>query len=378
MKKTRGLVLCVLAAVCLIALGIFLKAEAVTFTSNGNIADTNTGTAITADKTLCTLDYTDILGNPKPQVTPATDITVTVISEYGISGIGAPIDQSTAPNVTVYYTYVITNEGNASDTIHLSQSTSYGGGGSNWTVQIVQQGDDTVISTIALAEDAQAVFRIKVTPSTEATYGQSATVTTTAETLLTPVGQYTGANGLNYGGAALENDATITTITGPALTLTRTSTVDSPTGHAAHSGATPHDPVPGAVITYTYTYTNAGDASAKSNVIVDKIPPTNTQACHVNATGSSVSNVTLTAAQSSATGWSVFTSEASSPDRAYGVYTGWTLIGTIDSTADYATASAGAGKFFGGIDVGSTFIKFEKLEVTASENKTLQWGVTIK
>jgi uncharacterized repeat protein (TIGR01451 family) len=378
MKKRGGLVLCVLAAACLIALGIFVKAEAVNYTSNGNPDDTATGTAITADKTLCTLDYTDINGNSKPQVTPATDITVTVISEYGISGIGAPLDQSTAPNAAVYYTYVVTNEGNASDTINLSQSTSYGGGGSSWTVKIVQQGSDTEITTINLAEDAEAAFRIKVTPAADATYGQSATVTTTAETASTPVGQYTGANGQNYGGAALENDATITTITGPALSLTRTSTVDSPTGHAAHSGATAHDPVPGAVITYTYTYSNTGNASADSNVIVDKIPPTYTQACHVNSTGGSVSNVTLTAAQSTAVGWSVFTSEAGTPSRAYGTYTGWTLIGTIDSTADYATASAGAGKFFGGINTGTTFIKFEKAEVASGESKTLQWGVTIK
>jgi uncharacterized repeat protein (TIGR01451 family) len=376
MKKTRRFVLWALVAVFLITPGILSMTEAVTYTSNGNPNDTITGTAITAAAANCTLDYTDIGGNAKPQITPTGDITVTVVAEYGISGIGAPLDQSTAPSAEVFYTYIITNEGNASDTIHLSQSTSYGGSATGWTVQIVEAGTSNVISTIALAEDADAVFRIRVVPSFEATYGQSVTVTTTAETLLTPVGQYTGANGLTYGGAALKNDVTITTITGPVLTLTRTATVDSPAGRGA--GSTIHDVVPGAVITYTYTYSNTGNASADSNVIVDKIPPTYTQACHVNATGGAVSNVTLTAAQSSAVGWRVYTTSEATPSRAYGNYTGWTFIGTIDSTADYATATTKAGKFTEMVGTTEAFIKFEKYAVASGESNTLEWGVTIK
>jgi hypothetical protein len=106
-------------------------AEAVTFKTTGSPTDTATGTNIIATKEYCSLIYKDLDNNLKPTVTPETDVTVAVVSEYGFSGIGTPADQNTSTGTPVYYSYVATNEGNASDTINLTKAVSYGLDGPN-------------------------------------------------------------------------------------------------------------------------------------------------------------------------------------------------------------------------------------------------------
>lgn len=357
------------AAFCLVILAI---APAYSDTT-----DTPSGTIITAEASECTLDYKDSGQVAKPTVNPASDIETTVAAIYGFSGIGTPADQnSSGSSDPKYYLYTVTNEGNASDTYTLTVESTYGGAYSGWTIQIVTAYNDSVIDNVVVAEDATKQFRVKVTPAVAAEEDQYVDVKAFVSTAQTPVGEYTGSNGLTYGGSAEVDDTARTTVSGaPTLTLTRTSTVDAP---SAFSGDA-HAHVPGAVITYTYTYFNTGGGSAESNVLVDKIP-TNTQAVQVNTT--EVSNVSITASQGDATGWTVATSEVSSPQagfRDYGSTEGWTVIGTISSTADYATNSGGASGFTRGIGTGTTYIKFEKLYIDSLEdNKTLMWGVTIK
>ena len=341
-------------------------------------ADTPSGTVITADADECTLNYKDSGGISKPTVNPASDIETTVAAIYGLSGPGTPADQSSSGYADPkYYTYTLTNEGNASDNYNLTvESVSYGNGASGWTVRIWDIGREMMINQLTVAEDSTAQFVVQVIPASAAEENQYADVTIKAYTSETPVGEYTGSNGLTYGGSAEVSDIARTTISGaPTLTLTRTATVDAPADFSGDA----HAHVPGAVITYTYTYSNTGGGSAESNVIVDKIP-TNTQAVQVNAT--EVSNVSITASQSSATGWTVFTSEASSPGigfRDYGATEDWTIIGTISAGSDYATNSSGAGNFVKGIGTNTTYIKFEKSSIDPSEDsKTLMWGVTIK
>jgi hypothetical protein len=362
-------------AVFLFVVVLWVSSEAQSFKTTGNPGDTLAGTTITAASSECTLDYTDTVGNPQTQVKPASDISVTVAAEYGFSGIGQPTDQGSKANVAVYYSYVVTNEGNASDTYNLTiTNTAYGNGASGWTVQIVSNETDAVISSLVLAEDADGKFRVKVTPSTGALNTQYVDVTVKAATSTTPVGEYSGGNGLTYGGTKEVSDVTRTDVSGPTMTLTRVSTVDAPTTYTGNI----HDAVPGAVITYTYNYSNTGGASSEGNVIVDRVS-TYVEGSHVNATGSSVTNVNITAAQSSAAGWTVYTSEAVSPSRAYGNTTGWTLIGTIDAGTDYSTNASGAGKFIKGISKTTKYVKFEKYRIDPSEdNKTITWGVTIR
>ncbi|MFH1347628.1 MAG: hypothetical protein ABIH22_02955 [Candidatus Margulisiibacteriota bacterium] len=375
--KEKWLAFCFFAGVALFVFILLLKADAVTFTSTGSPGDTPSGTIITAEAANCTLDYKDSGGSSMAQVNPASDIETTVLPIYGCSGPGSPANQnSSGPGDPKTYSYVLTNEGNVSTTFSLTKEVSYTGVSSGWTINIVEGGTSTVTDEITLSEDGQGLFDVTVTPTISAVDGDTATVTVYASTTLGPSGSYTGANGLTYGGLAATSDATVTTISGaPTLTLTRTSTVDAPTVHAAHTGADIHDAVPGSVITFTYAFENTGGGAATSNIIVDKIP-TNTSGCHVNAT-SEVANVTITAAKGTATGWTVSTSEVASPSRVYGNTADWTQIGTIDASTDYATFEGGSGNFTLGFYKNSTYIKLEKASIAGGTSGTLMWGVTI-
>jgi len=340
---------------------------------------TTAATTITATGTNCTLDYTDLDANAKPQITAASDIAITVDPIYALAALNEPADADVSVDTPRYYTYTVENKSNASETYALSKgATDYGAsGGSGWTVTIVESDSDDVITELLVPEAGTEDFRIKVVPANLALYGHQASVTVTVAPQNTPAGTYAGANGVTYGDLDTDSDTTITSFAGPLLTLTRTATVDAPTAYIALDDDLDHDAVPGAVITYTYTYSNTGDTSSESNIFIDKIP-TNTVIAQVNTT--EVLNVSITAAQSTAVGWSVSTTteaSLSSARTAYGA-ADWTLIGTIEGNGDWANGGFASGNFFASPALETAWIKFEKLHVgTAEDNKTLTWGVVI-
>ena len=187
-----------------------------------------------------------------------------------------------------------------------------------------------------------------------------------------PVGEYTGANAILYGGTWETYDLVMAQVSAPVLNLTRTSTLDAP---AAYSGER-HDAVPGAVVTFTITISNEGGASAEAVILIDKVPD-NTKLAHVNATGNTT-NVTIEAAQGNFYGWTVYYTTEASPLTTYEA-PGWTLIGT--------TAAGGDGEFPGdghtylntSPEADAVWIKWEKQYVDpADDGKTLTWGVTIR
>ena len=128
------------------------------------------------------------------------------------------------------------------------------------------------------------------------------------------------------------------------------------------------------------TYGNTGASSAESIILVDKIPD-NTKLAHVNTTGITT-NVTIEAGQGDATGWVVKYSTLVSPNKAYGNTGDW----SAGNGATIGTLTAGTEKFPGSGATyitadgayGAKWIKWEKLYVSAAEDKTLTWGVTIR
>jgi uncharacterized repeat protein (TIGR01451 family) len=242
--------------------------------------DTPAGTNIVNN---VTLDYEDENGNTRPQVSASETTTVTPM--YGLSGPGNPADGATPPGVPIYYTYQISNEGNATDTYSLSLSgftynTSPPSPGGAWSAQIIQDdnqdgvhqsGETTVISALTLAEDQDAYFFVEVTPATDAENGSTGSITITVSTSQTPVGEYTGDNGNTYGGPNSVSDTCTTTCRAPDIQLAVSANVSTPD---EYSGGT-NDPVPGATITYTIIYDNDGNALAQNVYIIDVVP-TNT------------------------------------------------------------------------------------------------------
>lgn len=208
----------------------------------------------------------------------------------------------------------------------------------------------------------------------QAPNGSFCTVTLDVTTSALPVGVYYGANGLLYGGTREAIDTTVTIIQSSLMTMTRVATVDAPTQYITNANAQlggnhSHDPVPGAVITYTITYSNVGSGSAESVSIVDKVPGS-TEAAHVNAgTGSqaALTNVTLTPALPTAAGWTSYYSTSATPGMGVNDLTGWVTVNATGVASSFATGS------------GIKYVRWRKTEVQVGEsNRTLTWGVMIK
>lgn len=332
------------------------QAQAVVFTSTGNPDDTASGEVVTALATAETLNYTDINDNPKPQVTPVGDIAITVLPVYGFSYGSYRTPQISDPSLSEAYGYPgqtrwqylsITNEGNTSDTYTLASTAEFGSAGSGtWVVEVHRTSDDyliaslevgspTTIESVNVAEDAEYSYYYKVTPPFLGTPNPDAQVTTNvyAGTSSTPVGRYTGANGLTYGGVDHYGPGGIQwKVACPSMEIvTRVATVDAPNVYLSGGGDI-HDAVPGAIITHQITYRNTGNCSAENVVVSMQVIG---KLAHINKTGST-DHVVLTMPTTNPGGdWSIYynVSEAGTPNFTYGNHDGWTLIGTLDAIA---------------------------------------------
>lgn len=380
-------------------------ANAVNFSATGNPDDTLAGTVITAFSTEETLNYTDINDNPKPQVNPVGDIQVTVLPVYGFSA-GAAREQAISylnnkfgyVGQTRYLYGSVTNEGNASDSYTLTNEANFASAGSGtWTVEYwrdnspygTAEGSDVLIGTltpgspstseiVSVAEDAAYYFYLKVTyPITNANNSDQLVTTSTAKTYSTPVGQYTGANGLTYAGTSEYSIPLNWAVAKPVLVIDdRKSNVDPPKAPFGGGAST----VPGSIITYRITYSNTGLISAESVIFVDKVPAYSHLA-HFNKIGDT-DHVILTMDNSTHSGdWTLWYSTQANPQKNYGDSTGWTMVGTLDATASNYFPAGTATYSLAASDpqASATWIKWEKAIVSVTEDlKSISWGVTIR
>lgn len=365
-------------------------AEAVTYDTTGNPDDTLAGTVITAEAANNELNYTDINGNSKPPVFADVDIETVVLPTYGFNMALLP-DYSMIVDQMVSNESGITNEGNASDSITMTFEASFADAGSGtWTIYIKKNpgaiqltqltpGSPSYTTTEVYAEDADIIFFHEVTtPTSAGTPGGVVVITTEATTANAPVGEYTGANGLTYGGQGATSETTYYTLYKPLMQLTRTSTVDAPNNYTGDD----HDAVPGSVATYTLTYNNAGNTSAASVVIVDRIPTPEAalqaNIAHFNANTTARTNVTIDAGQGSASGWDIYYSDDDNPTKSYvgSAGSGWLSVGTLTpNTVQFPGTDLYTN---GSTEFTAKWVKWEKASVAAAENDSLTYGVTIR
>jgi uncharacterized repeat protein (TIGR01451 family) len=222
-----------------------------------------------------------------------------------------------------------------------------------------------------VAEDGNYGYYHQVTAPSGGTAASSISITTVASTASTPVGQYTGANGLTYGGVGSSSNILYYSILKPVLTLTRTSTVDAPivNNPVGYTGGI-HDAVPGSIITYSLSSSNTGNISAESVIIVDMVPA-NTYLAHVNVSGSTT-NVNITPSAGTG-GWTVSYSTLDNPNKSYGVTTGWTLLG---SSPPYPSSSTTYSYSDGPYN--AKWLKFEMVSFQAETAHSITWGATIR
>jgi len=338
--------------------------------ATGNPTDTPTGTFVTFEGASNTLDFVN--SNDTAEVTVTTDDLVFIITtEAGFSLYAAPVlteNQGTTPGLPVTWEVGVTNEGNTDVTFTMTKANIiYIGSASNWSVDFIEGGTAKSSISTSLPDNGHIFFSFRIHPSSLETESPDASVGTVELTsdigrALAGVPEYIGVNALTYAGFVSSVEVAGITIQAPIMTLTRVMTVDAPTLYTGD----PHDPVPGAAITYTITYSNTGSGNATDAIIVDKVPD-DTEGYHVNTTGSQT-NVTITAGQGDATGWTVYGSSVEAPSFVYGETDDWFSIGALTNGTETFVLTNEA-----------TYIKWEKATVTTTEDdQSLTWGVTIQ
>ncbi len=288
----------------------------------------------------------------------------------------------------------VTNEGNFdSDQYAIKFVCNFDNDGAGiWTVNIREDDTNNLIAILTpgagstfttvepVAEDGDFGFYHEITALTSegaggGQPGDQVVITTTATTDSEPVGQYTGANGLTYGGTSEVISVSTYSISKPVMVVTRTSTVDAPKSAVGYAGDS-HDAVPGSCITYTIDYSNTGNESAYDVILVNKLP-NNTTLGHFNE-DSDTSYVIITASQGAAAGWTISYSTDSSPTTEYGDTGDWTQIGMLAGGAERYPGS-GVLYFNTSNQFNATYVKWEKPTVaTTEDNKTLTWGAIIR
>lgn len=215
-------------------------------------------TAGTVISNQATVDYEDANGNALQQLSNVVQTTVAQVAAVDV----APDNSSSAtPGDVIYYAHVVTNNGNGSDTIDLTASSSLG-----WGVQIYADVDndglyngavdtlltdsdaDGVPDTGSLAENGTFRILIELTVPGSAADGSSDTTTVTGTS--------------TFDTLVSESAVDTTTIQAPALSVVKSV---SPAG----------DQPPGTTLTYTVVITNNGTADAQNVVLTDPAP-TNT------------------------------------------------------------------------------------------------------
>lgn len=262
--STKGLLFSFLAVLLLILpVLLFTVPDA---QAAGTPAGTKIGNQATAT-------YEDSSGNSFLSTSPLVETTVLPVRNLTITPNGADDTttntQNAAPGNFVYYSYTLTNLGNASDTFNIN--TAFGtnsftpvtgsvkvyhdvlGNG------IIDPGDtllstdtdgdgdgDTFTALGPIAADGSASLIVTYQVPSGATSGQRANV----NVIGTSANDITKTDNNNFNKTTVTNNAVVTVTKSPSVT-----TID-----------------PGGTITYTLTVSNNGNTNASSIVLTDNIP----------------------------------------------------------------------------------------------------------
>ena len=212
---------------------------------------TPAGTIIT---NTATLNYKDVNGNAKQQLTAFVETTV--LTKRGVDVTPDAGYTVTTEDKVTEYAFTIRNTGNAEDTIALAVAGSNTDPG--WSYEILVDGtnigvwdptDTTITETTGvLAPDTNYYVIVRVTAPPTADYNATNTVTLTA----------TGSPSTD-GGSAAASDTGVITLDLSSANVTMTKI------------ASTYTPVPLAHFTYTITVTNSDPETPAYNVVMTDI-----------------------------------------------------------------------------------------------------------
>ena len=222
----------------------------------------------------------------------------------------APGGTTTAPGTLVYFN-TIQNTGNANDTFTIDAPTVPAG----FTVEVSTNGGTsyTTVSgggsvTLAIAFASSANINVRITEPT-------------GKTVLTGFDSIIRATSANTPAA---NNKTIDRLYTGFVRLDKASSVANGTGVG---GAT--DPVPGAVITYTVTYTNVSSSNGDANCV--KLTATNLVITEDGLAGTN--------------NWGTFTTNSGSPSDPGGTVVTVSATKYTDTVASVAAGASGVFTF---------------------------------
>ncbi len=212
-------------------------------------------------------------------------LTTNVMAVYGVSGLQGITNKYTYAGGISDFVYSVTNNGNKEMRVfvilsNFEMTNSYAG--SDWQGVLIDSSTSktlsgTNINSITnrynLSINEVLTFTVRVITANNSLpndWGRVPVyvITSNEGGYIT---NYTGDNGIKYGGHFLLKKYPKVSIQAPFITLRKTMSVSNRAEYIARGGI-PRIPVPGAVITYTNYYDNDGNMSATNLLIIDTIP----------------------------------------------------------------------------------------------------------
>jgi hypothetical protein len=237
------------AAQAAISFNVVAQPEQVTNNGTGVAAATTVYAMTTANATQTKVQYNDGVNTYNQDNANSFNFAVgtasgTVISQVTADGTGSPGD-------VVEYQYTLKNTGNAAGGYDLSQAN---GGGSLNVAHIfsVTSGGASVTVLSGVAQGATTNFYVRVTVPSGATSGQTIIRTLTATT-------QTASPTAPTGGSINSSDAVTTTVTAPLVAIVLAGGESD-----IISGGLGGKAVPGTVMRWTVTISNAGSGVANN------------------------------------------------------------------------------------------------------------------
>lgn len=246
-----------------LTVGVALAFLLVAFAGDAFAVGTPAGTVIS---NTATVDYEDANSNPLQAV--SNTVTTTVAQVAAVDIAPAANSANADPGDTVCYLHTVTNNGNDTDTLEVTTSSSQG-----FTVVAYQDvnlngiydaGTDTALTN---TNASGGVDTGPLPDSVSSPGGNSMEILVCVDV---PAGTADGTV-----------DATDVTVTsdndpGESDTATDTTTVDSPAIGVVKSVSPNGDQTPGTTLTYTVVVTNNGASTAQNVVLTDPVPANTT------------------------------------------------------------------------------------------------------
>lgn len=212
------------------------------------------------------LTYQTGAGTPQTVTNSASGTSVNAIYGYDPAW-AAPPTAGIEPGESATYSYQFKNVGNESDQFTVTFSATYVlSDATSWNITVNT-------TTFTLSQDQVSVpFDLVITASGRVTPSAYVAVSLNIECASSlNVQPYTGDNGYTYGGYGDAAQVVTTTVMMAVMTMTKTVTVNAPAGYVTNGGGS-HDPVPGALLTYSIDWQNTGSQFARNIQFVDIVP----------------------------------------------------------------------------------------------------------